>query len=106
MEEKERERKEQEEREREEAEILEIIRSQLNEAQKTEISEFITDNPKVSLEDASILFSAKFSKVLAPKVIGYIRNSGWFIFPIQKCISYLARPVNAYFRFCWITWMV
>lgn len=82
MEEKERERKEQEEREREEAEILEIIRSQLNEAQKTEISEFITDNPKVSLEDASILFSAKFSKVLAPKVIGYIRNSGWFIFQL------------------------
>jgi hypothetical protein len=75
LEEKERERKEHEEREREEAEILEIIQSQLNETQKTEISEFITDNPKVSLEDASILFSAKFSKVLAPKVIGYIRNS-------------------------------
>ena len=76
MEEKERERKEQEEREREEAEILEIIQSQLNEAQKTEISDFLSDNPKVSLEDGSILFSAKFSKVLSPKVIGYIRNSG------------------------------
>ena len=76
LEEKERENREKEERRREEEEIAETIRTQLTHAQKNEIFEFCTENPKVSLEDSAILFSAKFSKNLPKKIIAAIRTPG------------------------------
>merc|ERR1711970_467833 len=79
LEEKERENREAEEKRREEEEIAEIIRTQLTQIQKQEITDFVAENPNVSLDNLTILFNAKFALNIPQKVYSSLRNSGKYL---------------------------
>ena len=54
---------------REAAQIAEFIQHELSHEQRSEMNEFLVKNPRVSIEDSSILFTAKFGKWVSSQTI-------------------------------------
>ena len=67
---------------REAAQIAEFIQHELSHEQRKEMSDFLTKNPRVTVEDASILFTAKFGKQISSRVISTMKG---IILTIRFC---------------------
>lgn len=69
---------------REAAQIAEFIQHELSHEQRKEMSDFLTKNPRVTVDDASILFTAKFGKQISSRVISTMK--GYFQYPLMCCV--------------------
>lgn len=59
---------------REAAQIAEFIQHELAPEQRKEMSDFLTKNPRVTVDDCSILFTAKFGKQISSRVISTMKG--------------------------------